>query len=278
VTLAVFGALPAVRVVAAWGRAVLSGAHDDRDSVTCQPIRPFAAEVRRIADSVNDAVDVSVFAFVCSTGTMQASLGAVKGGVVGQTAQPPVGPLAADVAAGDVDDAVLVLAAQADPDAFGTLYRRYRDRVYRYLRLRVSSDDEAADLTQQVFLNALTALPRYRERGAPFAAWLFRIAHNLAANAQRGRGRTIAWERLSGIALESSADDPEAVVLRRERLARLQALFDELDAGKQELLALRFGAGLSAREIAPVVGKREAAVKKQLTRTIQTLRERCGDA
>ncbi|HEY7355449.1 MAG TPA: sigma-70 family RNA polymerase sigma factor, partial [Ktedonobacterales bacterium] len=77
------------------------------------------------------------------------------------------------------DEAALVAAAQADPAAFDALYQRYLARVYRYLRAHVGSDDEAADLTQQVFLKALDALPRYRPRGAPFAAWLFQIARHV---------------------------------------------------------------------------------------------------
>jgi RNA polymerase sigma-70 factor, ECF subfamily len=175
------------------------------------------------------------------------------------------------------DDAALVRAAQADPAAFASLYDRYRVPVYRYLRLRCASDDEAADLMQQTFLNALDALPRYRERGAPVAAWLFRIAHNLVANAHRARGHTVTLDVTTAEHLRSDADGPEALALREERLAHLRVLYSTLDDDKQELLALRFGAGLSSREIAPIVGRSQAAVKKQLTRTIQSLREQYGE-
>lgn len=70
---------------------------------------------------------------------------------------------------------------------------------------------------------------------------------------------------------------PEALAERRERLERLGALLGQIDSGKRELLALRFGSGLSAREIAPIVGKSEAAVKKQLTRMIANLKEQYVD-
>jgi RNA polymerase sigma-70 factor, ECF subfamily len=175
------------------------------------------------------------------------------------------------------DDALLVRAAQADRAAFAAIYARYRVPIYRYLRLRCASEDEAADLTQQVFLNALDALPRYRERGAPFAAWLFRIAHNLVANAHRRRGRTVMLDDVPAALWRSDDDDPEEHALRQERLAHLRSLYSTLDDDKQELLALRFGAGLSSSEIAPIVGRSQAAVKKQLTRIIQSLREQYGE-
>lgn len=178
----------------------------------------------------------------------------------------------------EVDDAVVVRAAQGDPAAFAPLYVRYHPRVYRYLRLRAATDDEAADLTQQVFLQALDALPRYRERGLPFAAWLFRIARNVATDAHRLRRPTLDIDLLPERLDVVSDDDPEVAALRRERVERLREQLATLHPDKRELLGLRFAAGLSSREIAPVVGRSEAAVKKQLTRIIQQLREQYGDA
>lgn len=178
----------------------------------------------------------------------------------------------------EVDDAAVVRAAQRDPAAFAPLYVRYHPRVYRYLRLRTATGEEAADLTQQVFLQALDALPGYRERGLPFAAWLFRIARNVATDAHRRRRPALDWDLLPEQLHGTSDDDPEAALLGRERVERLRNQLATLDSDKRELLGLRFAAGLSSREIAPVVGKSEAAVKKQLTRIIQQLREQYRDA
>ena len=75
-----------------------------------------------------------------------------------------------------IDEKDMIRAAQADPTAFDMLYHRYADQVYAYLRTRTSTVDDAADLTQQVFLQALRALPRYHMTQAPFAAWLFMSA------------------------------------------------------------------------------------------------------
>ncbi len=171
------------------------------------------------------------------------------------------------------EEAALVAAAQADPSAFDTLYRLYVTRVYRYLRAHAASDEDAADLTQQVFLRALDALPAYRSRGAPFGAWLFRIARHAAIDARRRQRGAVPWEALPEAMHPAAGQDPEGVVLQREALDRLRELLARLDPEKREMLALRFAAQLSAPEIAVVVGKSAAAVKKQLTRTLQSLKE-----
>lgn len=177
------------------------------------------------------------------------------------------------------EEGALIEAAQADPAAFGLLYRRYLGRVYRYLRAHSASDDDAGDLTQQVFMRALAGLPRYRARGAPFAAWLFRIARHAAIDAHRRQRAAIAWDALPD-ALQPSApgQDPEEVMLRQEALARLRQIVARLDPGKRELLALRFAGQLSASEIAAVVGKSPAAIKKQLSRILHSLKEQYHDA
>ena len=182
--------------------------------------------------------------------------------------------LAIDSEPDDIDaEAALVEAAKANPAAFEPLYQRYQTRIYRYLFLRVRREEEAADLTQQVFLKALSALPSYRTRGIPFAAWLFRIAHHTASDTYRRKKNTISWDTLAEDGQLIARIDLENHILQQERLTHLRQLLDQLDPYKRELLALRFSAGLSTREIALVVGKSQAAIKKQLTRTLQGLKE-----
>ncbi len=176
-----------------------------------------------------------------------------------------------DAAAGD--EAILVRAARADPAAFEALYGRYHARLYRYLRTRAATDEDAADLTQQVFLRAWAALPRYRERGLPFAAWLFRIARNAAANAARGRREAVPLGAVAATLIAAEEDEPERHAMRREAQDRLGVLLQGLESDKRDLLALRFAAGLTAREIAAVVGAREGAIKKRLARTVRALKE-----
>ncbi len=171
------------------------------------------------------------------------------------------------------DEATLVEAARADPAAFGHLYQRYLTRMYRYVRVRTDCQEDAADLTQEVFLQALDALPNYRPRGVPFAAWLFRIARNAATDYRRRRRRALPLELLQEVAHPGLEYAPEAAALRGEALAWLRSLLGRLEPGKRELLALRFDAGLTSREIAFVVGGSEAAIQRQLSRTLQALKE-----
>jgi RNA polymerase sigma-70 factor (ECF subfamily) len=174
-------------------------------------------------------------------------------------------------------DAGLVAEAQADPRAFAALYDRYRDRIYWYLLTRTNSAEDADDLLQQVFLKALDALGQYRPARGPFAAWLFGIARHTTATFHARRRPTVAWDLVPEVLLPVDEHDLEAQLVRREDLGRLRRYFGRLDAQKRELLILRFVTGLTIAEIAAVIGKSEAATKKQLARTLRALKEHYDD-
>jgi RNA polymerase sigma-70 factor (ECF subfamily) len=176
---------------------------------------------------------------------------------------------------GSQAEATLVQQARADPALFTPLYYRYRDPIYWYLRARVSSDEDAADLTQQVFLQALERLHQYQGRGS-FAAWLFAIARNAAANSHR-RPRSVEWDFLPPALRATEADTTEADVMRRERVARVTQLLGSLPVQKRELVVLRFVSALTIPDIAAVIGKSPEATRKELRRTLQTLKERYDD-
>jgi RNA polymerase sigma-70 factor (ECF subfamily) len=174
-------------------------------------------------------------------------------------------------------DTDLVGEAQADPKAFAALYDRYRDRVYWYLLTRTNLAEDADDLLQQVFLKALDALGQYRPARGPFAAWLFAIARHTTATFHARRRPTVAWDLVPEVLLPIDEHDLEAQLVRREDLGRLRRCFGRLETHKRELLVLRFVTGLTIAEIAAVVGKSEAATKKQLARTLQALKEHYDD-
>jgi RNA polymerase sigma-70 factor (ECF subfamily) len=170
------------------------------------------------------------------------------------------------------DDVALARAARTDAAAFDALYRRHYDRVYRYVRASLGHDEDAADVAQQVFVQAWRSLGRFEGRSS-FATWLFRIAHNAVVDTQRGRHAALSWERLPADELLTDAAGPEDLAVRRENADRISRALGYLDAEKRALLMLRFAGQLSVAEIAAVVGKRPDAVKKQLARTLRFLKE-----
>ena len=153
------------------------------------------------------------------------------------------------------------------------LYRASYQRLYAYLRSRTTGDEEAADLTQQVYLQVLRAWERRPVDPAAQLPWLFRIARNAATVLHRRRRESMPWEALPAALHPHSSEQPEDGLLRREALARLAEVVATLPPAKRDLLALRFAACLSYAEIAVVIGKREDAVKKEMSRLLKHLRE-----
>lgn len=171
-------------------------------------------------------------------------------------------------AEGMVDDAALVHAASSDAAAWDALYRRYVGRVYRYLHLHGAATDDAADLTQQVFVQAFAALAQDRAVSA-VAPWLFRIAHKVLLTARQRQRPTVPWDAVPEAWHPTEDGDPAVQMIQQENLARLRRLVAQLAPEKRELLALRFAGQLSFGEIAQVVGKQEDAVKQQIYRIVQ---------
>jgi len=167
-----------------------------------------------------------------------------------------------------MDDAALVEQARRNPDAFGALYRRYLTPIYRYLYRRLGNVHNAEDLTAQVFTEALEGMVnhRYRESGC-FVAWLFSIARRRIADFYRQRPE----EELA----DPAAPDPSllAAIEKGEDLQRLALLLAQLDEERQELLRMRFSAGLSFGQIGQIEGRSEAAVKMMIYRTLEHLRD-----
>jgi RNA polymerase sigma-70 factor (ECF subfamily) len=174
-----------------------------------------------------------------------------------------------DVPAGERDEE-LALAARSDPAAFGLLYDRHRLAVFRYLRTRTSSEDDAAELTAVAFERALVAMPRYRPTGAGILAWLFRIARNAAVDAGR---RASAVPLVTDVPGERPAIGPEGMFLANETRTALVAAINHLPPIQREAIVLRYAARLTAREIGDVIGKSDQATQKLLSRAIATIRE-----
>jgi RNA polymerase sigma-70 factor (ECF subfamily) len=160
---------------------------------------------------------------------------------------------------------------------FGQLYLRYRNPVFRYVRRLSGSEDEAADLTARTFERALAKLHTYRGDGAGFAPWLFRIARNQARDARRRMRPWLPIQLLATAAHPHEPSTPEWTVLRRESIGEVSRYLDELTELERDCLLLRYGAGLTAREIGLVIGRSDEATQKLMRRALVKLKEKyCG--
>ena len=158
------------------------------------------------------------------------------------------------------------------------IYVSYRMPVYRYLRSRTGSDDEAADLTATTFEHAIVAIDRLREDRPPLP-WLLRIARNAAIDGARRRRPASRLEDIREPDLPVSDATPEDTYLEAERSEELRRLVRASPDAQRDAVALRYAAGLSAKEIGQVIGKSEAASQKLIQRALIALREaRHGDA
>ena len=159
----------------------------------------------------------------------------------------------------NLDENAVVLSAQrGNRDSFAQLYEANVDRVYRYLLARLAEPADAEDVTAEVFIRAMRALPSYRPRGIPLIAWLFRIAHNQAVNHIKKRAR-----RKETLLLETAAADQglEQRVLERARFGDVVRAMDCLTDLQRQVIHLRFAGELSISETAKVMNRKASAVK-----------------
>lgn len=157
-------------------------------------------------------------------------------------------------------------------EAFAELYVRHRDPVFRYLRARCRADDDALELTAVTFEKALGAIHRYRPRAGGLRAWLVRIARNAATDAERRRQPLAGQEPLDSTLVSADPTPEEAAIAADERRL-LFGLVAALPDMQRDAVAMRYAAGLTAREIGLVLGKSEEATQKLITRAVAQLKE-----
>jgi RNA polymerase sigma-70 factor, ECF subfamily len=183
-----------------------------------------------------------------------------------QPAQPTAGP--DDPAVVALVDSVV---STRDAHAFGELYDRFVERVYRYLYFRCGSHPEAEDLTEQVFLKAWEAIGRYRWQGRPFLAWLYRLARNTHIDYVRTRKPTASLnddQRPVELASAAAATELERT-LDADLLARA---LGELTREQRQVIVMKFLDGLDNEQIAQTMDKREGAIRALQMRALMSLR------
>ena len=175
------------------------------------------------------------------------------------------------------EEEILNRAAQGEREAFGLLYERYIDRIFNYVYYRTGNLHDAEDLTARVFQRAMNHIRNYTDRGVPFSAWLYRIAHNLVANWHRDRSRRQEIPINDVPVLPSKGDHPERNLVRSQEEEALLKLIRRLPGERQNLLILKFVENMSNAEIGAIMGRSEGAVKSLYHRTLLSLRDQLGD-
>lgn len=168
----------------------------------------------------------------------------------------------------------LVERAKTDADAFGELYDHYFGQIYRFAYSRTRDQDAAEEVTQEVFMKALRAMPRYRPSGHPFSSWLYQISANAIADHFRQRRPQASLDAAVEIA------DPTRPVAERvielAEAARVWAAIDGLPEQQRTAMTLKLGEDLKLAQIGEIMGKSEGAVKLLVHRGMIGVRQRLG--
>lgn len=167
-------------------------------------------------------------------------------------------------------DDQMVLAAQADRSQFAALYTKYHDQLARFIYQRMGSREEALDMTQQVFLQAMIALDRYEPRGFPFSSWLYRIALNEINTRYRKtkNQRTINIDDAGMAGMMDELQEPYS----EEREEMLLAAMQHLEEDDVQVLEMRFFEKRPFKEIAEIRDSNESAVKMKVYRLLDKLK------
>lgn len=173
----------------------------------------------------------------------------------------------------EVDDLKLVRQAASDLEAFGELYERHVRRIYNYIYYRTGNHHDAEDLTARVFERALRHIPKFKDKGVPFSAWLYRIAHNLVANWHRDQSRRPVVPLDDRFFSKGGRNIPETEAVSQEEQRMLLAAVHILPPDRQQLLILKFVQRFSNAEIGQIMGRTEGAIKSLYHRTLNALRD-----
>ena len=184
--------------------------------------------------------------------------------------QPPAGRLKNSTPAFPAnDERELVEQAKRNPSQFAALYDRHFLQIYRFAYSRVGDQIAAEDITSEVFMKALGAMPRYQDTGRPFSAWLYRIAVNTILD----RCRTLrSWQPIEDVLNLADGSATEDVAVNRDEISRIWDLVDRLPNDQRTAMALKFKDDMSILAIAAAMSKSPGAVKLLIHRGVRRLR------
>ncbi|TMB77241.1 MAG: RNA polymerase sigma factor [Chloroflexi bacterium] len=189
---------------------------------------------------------------------------------------PGARPVALGGGANGTDAALVVAAKTGDARAFGELYERYRDAIYRFCLARTGTSHDAEDLTSDVFMKALQSIDRYQERGLPFAAFLYRIARNAAIDRSRTLKQPLSVDGLLQEPASKQNVELEAAFAVEKSI--LLAALGKLKSEHRDVIVMRFIEGYAAAEVAQFLGKTEGAIRTLQHRALERLRKEFDSA
>ena len=169
-------------------------------------------------------------------------------------------------------------AQEGDRDSLEELYLLHFDRIYSYLHMSVGNRHDAEDLTTQVFVKMLESIGKFRWRSAPFSAWLFRIAHNLAMDHFRASKR---WQPEEEVPEPDPGEESAAEEEALESIGRqsMLELIEKLSREQQQVLTLKFVFNFSNADAATILDKTDGAIKSLQHRALASLqRQLSGSA
>ena len=168
-------------------------------------------------------------------------------------------------------------AQQGDRAALEELYLIHFDRIYSYLHMSVGNRHDAEDLTTQTFLKMLESIGKFRWQSAPFSAWLFRIAQNLAMDHFRARRR---WQPEEEVPEPPGEEEPSAELQAMHSIGRqsMLALIEDLSSEQQQVLTLKFVFNFQNADVATILGKTDGAIKSLQHRALVSLQKQIQEA
>lgn len=178
---------------------------------------------------------------------------------------------AKDQPSDEADEALVARSQAGDAAAFGVLYERFLDKIYRYIFYRVGNHADAEDLTEIVFIKAWKGIGTYQPQGVPFLAWLYRIARNAVIDFRRSN-KIEQVDIESQYDLPDGADGTELQVLKRVTVQRLFTALDQLETAQRDVLIFRFLQGLSHKDTAEIMERTPGAIRVLQHRALAALR------
>jgi RNA polymerase sigma-70 factor (ECF subfamily) len=163
-------------------------------------------------------------------------------------------------------------AVGGDTEAFGRLYDMYADRIYRHIYYRISNIEDARDLTQEVFMKAWQALPRYRRTKTPFLGWLFTISHNRVIDYYRTK-KDCAYLNDNAILIEDREGSPERLAEDQFTQQEIRRVIIQLPKDQQQVILMSFIEGFAYKEIATALNKTEGNIRVIMYRALKKMRE-----